>query len=106
MTATSGFRAARLASTALGRARTLIHTGFWGCGAYGGDREIMSILHLLGASLAGVEELVFYSVDRGGAEVFARARSWVEALPPGTTVAAVVERLEAQGYEWGESNGT
>jgi len=106
VTATSGYRAARLASAALGRARTVIHTGFWGCGAYGGDHEIMSILQLLGASLAGVEELVFYSVDPGGAEVFARAKSWVEALPPGTAVAAVVERLEAQGYPWGDGNGT
>jgi len=53
-TAFTAFTAARVESR---RDRTklpevVVHTGFWGCGAYGGNRVLMALLQLLAAQLA------------------------------------------------------
>jgi hypothetical protein len=110
-TAYSGFRAAvletsRAAQQQRSRPRTIVHTGFWGCGAYGGNRELMALLQLVAGELARIDELVFYSVDEYGADTFAAARGRHEALPPTSTVDQVMETVTSLGYEWGESNGT
>ncbi len=54
-------------------AQPLIHTGFWGCGAFGGNRTLMVILQALAADLAGVET-VFWAVDKRGVELAEEAR--------------------------------
>jgi hypothetical protein len=110
-TAYSGFRAAvleaaRLAEQQGSRPRTIVHTGFWGGGAYGGNRELMALLQLVAAELAGIDELLFYSVDEPGAATFAAARGRYEALPTSSTVTQVLETVTSFGYEWGVSNGT
>eukprot|EP00795_Rhopilema_esculentum_P013309 gene13309-4153_t len=45
-----------------------ISTGHWGCGAFGGDKEIKAILQVIGASAANVKHLNFFSF---GDKVFA-----------------------------------
>ena len=57
VTAYSGFRAAALESErAFGaEAPVVIHTGFWGCGAFGGNRVLMVMLQACAAELAGVD---------------------------------------------------
>ena len=45
-----------------------ISTGHWGCGAFGGDKEIKAILQVIGASVANVKHLNFFSF---GDKVFA-----------------------------------
>lgn len=110
-TAYSGFRAA-VCETRHARAmaglspRTVVHTGFWGAGAYGGDRELMALLQLVAAELAEVDEVVFYAASAAGTEAFAVARHRYEALPVAATVEEIVRRLLAVGYVWGVSNGT
>lgn len=110
-TAYSGFRAAvletaRAAPPQPSRTRTIVHTGFWGGGAYGGNRELMALLQLVAAELARVDELVFYSVDEPGADTFAAARGRYEALSPAATIDQVIATVTSIGYEWGVSNGT
>ncbi|WP_041448566.1 hypothetical protein [Anaeromyxobacter sp. Fw109-5] len=110
-TAFSGFRAAvletdRAAHSHRSRPRTVVHTGFWGGGAYGGNRELMALLQLVAAELGQLDELVFYSVDEPGAETFAAARKHYGALPAEATVEQVIDHVTSLGYEWGESNGT
>lgn len=107
-TAHAGFRAAVLATRArLGpAARTVLHTGFWGCGAYGGDRVLMALLQLLAAELAGLDELHFHAAGDSGAGDLARARDRYEALPAGAGVAALVAAIAALGFTWGEGDGT
>jgi hypothetical protein len=110
-TAYSGFRAAvletaRAAPPQPSQTRTIVHTGFWGGGAYGGNRELMALLQLVAAELARVDELVFYSVDEPGADTFAAARGLYEALSPASTIEQVIETVTSIGYEWGVSNGT
>ncbi len=67
-TAYSGFRAAVLESqrSTGSAALVAIHTGFWGCGAFGGNRVMMTLLQVLAAEMAGVARLVFHIGDASG----------------------------------------
>ena len=106
-TAFSGFAAAgQEGARLLGRpARTLIHTGFWGCGAFGGNRILMTILQILAADLAGAE-LVFHAVDVQGALVAGGGYETYRQLREREGgVDRLIRILEARQYEWGESDG-
>lgn len=108
-TAAAGFRAAVLEPTLvrqLSPARTVIHTGFWGCGAYGGNRVLMTLLQLLAAELAGVERLVYYAADQAGVRQVEEAVARHAALPRDAAAEALVPAIVAMGYRWGVSNGT
>lgn len=86
---------------------TEVRTGFWGGGAFGGDRELMVTAQLLAARLAGVDAVVVYTFDAASAPVAEAARERAEALAaPGDRVGTVVDRLLARGYRWGAANGT
>src|SRR5688572_6158916 len=54
--------------------RTVVHTGFWGCGAFGGNRTLMSMLQIVAARLAGLDGLVFHAFDSAGRTRFEGAR--------------------------------
>jgi hypothetical protein len=106
-TAYSGFAAAAQEGAALsGRpVRTLIHTGFWGCGAFGGNRMVMTILQALAADLAGVE-LVFHGVDvQGGLDALKGYETYQQLRAKESSVARLIRSIEARQYEWGESDG-
>jgi hypothetical protein len=82
-----------------------IRTGFWGCGAFGGNRHAMTLLQLLAARLAGVDRVRFYVFDDAGLAAFRTgAAHLAEVLGP-PTLAAVLDRIEARGYRWGVSDG-
>lgn len=106
-TAYSGFAAAALESERIlgPGARTLVHTGFWGCGAFGGNRMLMTILQALAADLAGVD-LVFHGVDHAGAslasEAHARYLSLRSAAEP---VPGLRQAIAGMGFSWGEPDG-
>lgn len=110
VTAFTGFRAAVLESTRLrsGPCPVVVHTGFWGCGAFGGNRVLMAALQVLAAGMAGVERLVFHTGDGTGAGALEEARRLIEkelASTPGETPAACIERIASMGFEWGVSDG-
>lgn len=110
-TAATGFRCAvletrRVAQKSGQKGRTRIHTGFWGAGAYGGNRECMALLQLLAAELAEVEELVFYSVDAAGSATFAEAARLHGELPEDASIRQLVEQVAEMKFAWGVSNGT
>ncbi|MCW3053209.1 MAG: hypothetical protein JWN14_2379 [Chthonomonadales bacterium] len=115
-------------------AEVIIHTGFWGCGAYGGNRVLMALLQLLAARWSDVDRLVFHIPDPADAEDLETARHLLEekligpakkgggvsglwqslfgasrkTAPPSEqafSTAEVIERIEAQGFLWGESDG-
>lgn len=103
-TAYTGFRAAKLTDGAA--TRTVIHTGFWGCGAYGGNRVLMGTLQLIAARMAGVEGVVFHAGDKEGLGQYREAqRVEGEVLKEGRGTEAVVERLVGRGFRWGVSDG-
>lgn len=86
--------------------RTVIHTGYWGCGAYGGNRELMPLLQMIAASWSEVDALLFHT--GGDAEGYARGLSrFLELLPEDTPVDTneLIARIERIGFMWGESDG-
>lgn len=108
-TAAAGFRAALLEPVQvrqLPEARSVIHTGFWGCGAYGGNRVLMALLQLVAAELAGVEQLVFCAADANGVSEVEEARSRYVALSRDAAPEALVPAIAAMEYRWGVGNGT
>jgi hypothetical protein len=106
-TAFSGFRAAVIESAALDPgARVRIRTGFWGCGAFGGDQVLMGAIQVIAAALAGLDELVFYTFDDDGDAAFKKAEKLARTLLASGATASIVAGLVDQGFAWGQSNGT
>ncbi len=86
----------------------VIHTGFWGCGAYGGNRTLMALLQLLAARLAGIRRLVFHTVNRDGLATVADAERRLNEMIGGRREMPLDDlfaRIEAAGFEWGVSDG-
>ncbi|MBV8758669.1 MAG: hypothetical protein JO257_15390 [Deltaproteobacteria bacterium] len=99
VTATTGFAAAVAESARLWPGTPVeVRTGFWGCGAFGGNRHVMTILQIAAARLAGIARLRFYAFDDAGQAVLADARAFELGDDP---IAAVL----ARGYRWGMSDG-
>lgn len=111
VTAYTGFRAAVVESERLAgpEAPVAVHTGYWGCGAFGGNRVLMTVLQLLAGAMAGVTRVVFHTAGPGGASALEEAvRVLTEELEPLGEVptAELLDRIAALGFEWGMSNGT
>ncbi len=111
VTAYTGFAAAAFESRRLWPdAPVEIRSGFWGCGAFGGNRHLMTLLQLLAARLAGIDRLRFYAVEERGLHDFhAGAGALDEVLAagtPGEPLDALLERVDDLDYEWGVGNGT
>jgi hypothetical protein len=83
-----------------------IRTGFWGCGAFGGNRHAMTLLQLLAARLAKIDRVKFYVFDDAGSAAFRTGAADLETVvAPGGSLEDILERVEARGYRWGVSDG-
>lgn len=104
-TAYTGFRAAALES---GDSLAAVHSGFWGCGAFGGNRVLMALLQVIAAGMAGVERLVFHTFDAAGSAAFDSAVSCIEKALAESSIEArdLADRIAAMGFEWGVSDGS
>jgi hypothetical protein len=113
ITAYTGFRAAVLESRGLrGSANgfpswIVVHTGFWGCGAFGGDRVLMALLQLVAARLAGLHRLVFHTGPPGGDAPLREAAALLADLPGDepSAIDTLIDALDARGFRWGVSDG-
>lgn len=106
-TAYTAFAAASRETTRLhgDSARTTIHSGHWGCGAFGGNRTLMTILQLLSADLANVD-LRFWAFDEEGSRIASEALlHYEELIARSASVATLLQALESEGYLWGQSDG-
>ena len=106
-TAYTGFVAAKLASTFIDSPtkRVIIHTGFWGCGAFGGNRTVMTILQCLAADLAGVD-LVFWAFNDPGLQIVCEARAaYSQLIAPSSSADKILHKIREMDFEWGESDG-
>lgn len=77
--------------------KCIIHTGNWGCGAFGNSKELMYLVQILGASVVGVDKLVFHSVDE---EIFNLAKNKFNNCD----VNDIIGYLQNQHYQWRESD--
>lgn len=107
-TAHTGFAAARRESGRLAGpvARAVVHTGFWGCGAFGGDRTVMTVLQALAADLAGVDLAFYAGAGSGPADAADALRVHAALRDAGPGVDAILDGLLRRGHRWGVSNGT
>lgn len=110
LTAYSGFSAARVESGRLWPGSPVeVRTGFWGCGAFGGNRQLMVMLQLLAARLCGLSRLVLHSVDAAGEREAREAVAMLERClaggAPGEPLDALLERIADLDLEWGVSDG-
>jgi hypothetical protein len=107
-TACAGFGAARRASAEAGFDRVGIHTGYWGCGAYGGDRVLMTRLQCIAAQAAGVDRLILHVGNDGGAAQVGRALAddLIAGVGESIALAGLIGRVERLGLGWGTSNRT
>jgi hypothetical protein len=103
----TGFSAARRESDGIAGtgSRTVIHTGFWGCGAFGGNRTLMTILQAFAGDLADVD-VVFWASGPAGVQLAEDARSVYERIRDTTsTVSEILDHLVGQKFQWGVSDG-
>jgi hypothetical protein len=113
-TAYSGFAAARIESETsigaeAGSPKVSVHTGFWGCGAYGGHRTLMTLLQLIAAEMAGLDKVVFHAGGVDGVEIvhdaisiFEREFHSSQGLLP---VHEMIDLVFSKNYRWGSSDG-
>jgi len=103
-TAFTGFRAAVVES---GAGPVAVHTGFWGCGAFGGNRVLMAMLQVIAAGAAGVDRLVFHAPGESGAAALDAALRLTRGNLGGapSNAADLVRRIAALALAWGESDG-
>lgn len=85
-------------------AKTVNHTGCWGCGAYGGNQELMAVLQLLAAEWAGVDEVVFHTGTDGEAAL-ASARQVIAGLSESIATEDLIATIVDKAYKWGISDG-
>ena len=103
----TGFSAARRESRRFARtfSRAVIHTGFWGCGAFGGNRSLMTILQAMAGDLAGVD-IVFWAFDQAGLQTSRDAYQLYLQLRGDTeSVSQILDELLQRRFQWGESDG-
>lgn len=103
----TGYLAARWETARFARSGsgTIIHTGFWGCGAFGGNRILMTILQALAADLAEVN-LAFHAFDDAGFLVATDAyERYTKMLAVTSSVDQILRALAKEEFQWGESDG-
>ncbi|MBW4620767.1 MAG: hypothetical protein KME17_15605 [Cyanosarcina radialis HA8281-LM2] len=110
VTAFTGFSAAQIESSSHSTsAAAIVQTGFWGCGAYGGNRILMALLQLLAARMAGIDRLVFHTGEAKGSKNLATAREILDRdlAPIGSAIelSALMRAIQAMEFQWGVSDG-
>ena len=81
--------------------KVVIHAGNWGCGAFGGNRELMYLAQMYAASVCGIDELVMHDWK----EEIERAKALYENMDSRMKIADVIGYLHSRKYEWGKSDG-
>jgi hypothetical protein len=103
----TGFSAARRESRHIAgtSSRTVIHTGFWECGAFGGNRAPMTILQAMGGDLAGFD-IVFWAFDEAGLQTSHDAyQLYLQLRSDAESVSQILQDLLQRRFQWGESDG-
>ncbi len=92
-------------------AQSIIHTGNWGCGAFGNDAKTVALIQLAAARAAGIHEIRYYSL--GSHQAFQEAQQLFNQIAQQNNAFTVTEFLdhlvhnaEAYGLRYGLGNGT
>eukprot|EP00483_Globobulimina_turgida_P012794 UN12818 len=94
--------------------KIVVHTGNWGCGAFGGNVELHAILQVIAGVAAGVDEMYYHSVDdKAMVQVVAGCDVLLTEIIPNCKDKKgkikrdlLMDELVKKGYRWGTPNGT
>eukprot|EP01095_Lingulamoeba_sp_RSL-Kostka_P015002 TRINITY_DN6762_c0_g1_i1.p1 TRINITY_DN6762_c0_g1~~TRINITY_DN6762_c0_g1_i1.p1 ORF type:complete len:388 (-),score=116.12 TRINITY_DN6762_c0_g1_i1:65-1228(-) len=93
-----------------------IHTGHWGCGAFGGNKVVMCMIQIIASVMAGCR-LVYHTIDDESHELCEEALNNLEEyqnqLHPNKndtnqltfSVFSILQLIVDSGYKWGQSDG-
>lgn len=84
--------------------RTVIHSGRWGAGAFGGNEELLLAVQIIAARLVGVDHLVLHAVNEECLENASRLVSEIEKTKI-QTVLNIVQHIHSKNYLWGLCDG-
>lgn len=101
-TAGAGFEAVKEKTDKMAlKDRVVIHSGYWGCGAYGGNKVLMAWAQLVAASWH-LDKLVFYTGN--DPKPFDKAAE-IFATQLGLNTSKAIAEMLGIGFVWGESDG-
>jgi len=86
--------------------RTIIHTGWWGCGAYGNNRQMMLITQILAAHWAQINKIIFHTQTTEHQNDIDAAKEVVNKLVQEKNIKEVIDKLVNLNLEWEKSNNT
>jgi hypothetical protein len=90
--------------------KTFIHSGWFGCGAYGGNRIIMIVLQILAGKMAGIDKLIIHTVTSNFQEEIRAAETCLRNIfsnnPSSLSMDNVIDKILTENFQWGLSNGT
>jgi poly(ADP-ribose)glycohydrolase PARG len=108
-TAHTAFLAARNESSRVHpNAPVVIHTGWWGCGVFGGNRVLMAALQIVAAGTAGIDVLAFHTGTPPGSVALERGVGIARKIAPAQAARSlgdVIARFEGLGLGWGVGDG-
>ena len=79
-----------------------IHTGNWGCGAFGNNLTVSYLVQLIAGSFAKTGTLIFHAPDK---PTLQKAIDLISTLPSKLTFSQAVDFLFEQKLCWNESDG-
>ncbi len=88
------------------RFRTIIHTGWWGCGAYGNNRQMMILTQILAAYWAQIDELVFHTQTNDYQIDIEASQAIAMKLLQEKQIEAVIDQITRLNLQWERSNHT
>ncbi|MBQ0052612.1 MAG: hypothetical protein KBT11_11215 [Treponema sp.] len=98
----TAFAAAVQQTKVAGKLKTVIHSGNLGCGAFGGNKELMYLAQIYAASVTGVDELVMHISEN---EIFSVAEKKFSEMKSEWNFADSVKFLMGQNYRWNTGDG-
>jgi hypothetical protein len=99
-------RNARASISRGGSFRTVIHTGWWGCGAYGNNRQMMILTQILAAYWAQVDEIVFHTQTNDHQKDIDAAKGFVTKLLQEKRIEDMIDQIVRLNLQWERSNNT
>lgn len=92
-----GFGGAAKCTSQSKKEECVIHTGNWGCGAFGNDKELVYLMQMFCASVTGISKIVFHGLSITDKVIFENARKKLAELKDGDRI---IDFLLAQEYRW------
>jgi len=85
--------------------KTIINTGSWGTGAYGGNKVLMTSIQILAAIVSQIEQVNFYTTDSKLAKQAQSLIADMLLVNPTMAIQTVLCEIFNMEFQWGVSDG-